>query len=139
MNKLVIFLTLFLPLITIAQIPTIKVKKQIPIKTITTATVTLAGLVKGDCKLGMLYMDKHFKIINNTANLTLVYSEACFYTHPTLKCYREKSDSLSRLLMDDLLLKIKDKPVSLYIEKIKALDKNKDTVLLNPIILKLRR
>lgn len=139
MKKLFIFLILLLSISSIAQIPTIKVKKQLSLKTMPTVTVTLGGLVNGDCKLAMLYMDKHFKIINNTANLTLVYSETCFKIYPTLWCYREKSDSLSQLLMDDLLRKIKDKPVSLYIEKIKALDKNKDTVLLNPIILKLRR
>jgi hypothetical protein len=140
LTKNILILLFVLGLTTIfAQTEKIKIKKELPTQDKMTSVVTLAGYYSGQCSKANIFLDKHLKISNNTSGLKIISFYACLTTKGALKCYLHHTDSLGNDLMTEILMLKFPEGQKLYIDKIKAVNSKKDTLVLNPIILSLTK
>lgn len=96
--------------------------------------VTLCGMYRGDVKTEDIYKDHQLKISNNTAGLRIISFEVTFKSLGKIYSYSTPGDTLSLELRKSLLGA--DKKAKIYIDDIRAVSKNKDTLFLNPITLR---
>jgi hypothetical protein len=120
-----------------SQTSKIKVKKSISQDQMS-SVVTIGGYYYGKCPISKLVANKHLKISNNTSGLKIISFETTFFVdNGILKSVNCNSDSLSQEIITSITSLNTPKNRGFYIENIKAINNQKDTLFLNPIILKL--
>lgn len=99
------------------------------------SVVTIGGYYFGTTTISNVLADKHLKISNNIHGLKVVSFEVSAISKRILYNYQCVSDSLSEEA-SKLILSSNAKS-KMYIDHIKAVSKNNDTLFLNPIIISL--
>ncbi len=117
------------------QIEKIKIKKEVPQDT--TSVVTIAGVNSGNCNILKILMDTKLKISNNKTELRIISFRAEFVDRGVFKSRQCNSDSLSKELVKEMMGLDFQKRPKFFIEEIKAINKESDTLFLPPITLNL--
>ena len=125
---------LSLSLQSISQIQVIKVKKETG-QSEAPWHVTICGMYRGDVKVEDLYKNNQLKIAYNTIGLRILYFDVAMKSKGKLYLFSTSGDTLSLDIRSRLIQA--DKNSKIYIDDIKAVSKNKDTVFLNPITLRI--
>lgn len=116
-----------------SQTSTIKVRKPLS-QAEAPWHVTLCGMYRGDVKIEDVCTNNQLKIAYNTVDLRIIRFDITFKSQGKLYNWTTPGDTISSEIRKQLLLV--DKKTKLYIDDIKAVSKNKDTLFLNPITLR---
>ena len=116
-----------------SQTSTIKVRKPLS-QADAPWHVTFCGMYRGDVTREEVCKGKEFKISNNTEGLRIFRYDVTFRSNGKLFNWTASGDTLSTDIRKQL--RLIDKNTRMFIDDIKAVLKNKDTVFLNPITLR---
>lgn len=117
----------------VAQIPTIKVKKELT-QADAPWNVTLCGMYRGNVKVEDICKNNQLKIAYNTIGLRIIRFDITFKSNDKIYNWSTTGDTISAEIRSRLMLV--DKKAKVFIDDIKAVSKNNDTIYLNPITLR---
>lgn len=118
------------------QVKTIKIKKSITQDKMI-SLVTIGGLYYGEITTKQLIADKKLRVSNNKEDWRIISFSLMFGAKGNIKSFTQSGDSLTQQIMEELVSRDPKVHNKIYISPIRAVNSNKDTVILNPIELKL--
>lgn len=96
--------------------------------------VTLCGMYRGNVKVEDVCINNRLKINYNTIGLRIIRFDITFKSNGKIYNWSTTGDTISLEIKNRLMQA--DKKAKIFIDDIKAVSKNNDTIYLNPITLR---
>lgn len=136
MKIMLVLFVLLQQTLNYGQTKTIKIKKELSQDRMT-SVVTIGGLYYGETSPKKLLADGKLRVSNNTDHWKIISFTIIIGGKGNLKSYSQSTDSLTPQILEELLRRDLKEYTKLYISPTRAVNSRQDTMVLNPIELKL--